>query len=156
MKIASLENKVGNDVMSYEVRKLSFLLYNASQPFLMGYCASDDITFDAVADYVKEQLGINSVRSVEFDPSKLDLCDYFRSNLDLLNGEEGDVILIKVNGFEKHRAFAASLFKDNPRALEQEAYSIRVAHDYDQNLIENNGWGGLNKKIVVLTHIDNS
>ncbi len=117
--------------------------------FIMGYCASNDRNFEKFTEYLREYIGIDkkSVREVELSLNTYDLTGYFLEHKDELKNLLGDIIMIKARGFERQKGL-------------QPGYGGRRAHDYDQDVVEGfhhrkvrEGIKGLNKKIVVVSHI---
>jgi hypothetical protein len=155
----NLEGKVHEGTISERVRHLKLHIdlddggMNPSPDapiFTMGYCASNNRNFERFSEYVREYIGIDkkSVREVELDPRTRSLIDYFIEHKDELKNLPGEIIMVKARGFEKQYGLE----------LRDEG---RRAHDYDQDVVEGfhltdrlkKSIKGLDKKIVVVTHI---
>jgi hypothetical protein len=155
----NLEEKVYGEKISERVRHLKLHVdlddgdidsLPDAPIFTMGYCASNNENFERFTEYVREYIGIDkkSVREVELTPDTPDLADYFIGHKDELKNLPGEIIMVKARGFEKQDRL-------------QLGYGGRRAHDYDQNVVEGfhftreliKGIKGLDKKIVVVTHI---
>ncbi len=149
--IEDLEERISGKKISEKVEILKRIVnLEKNLSFIMGYCGSDDETFYKIAEYIRTQVGISAkcVLETTIHPASSDLTNYIIKHKDELQNLPGGVIIIKIKGFEKLEG------------LDSES-NFRIAHDYDQNVIE--GFGqhhdlieqikGLTKKIIVLTQI---
>ncbi len=151
-KIADLHvNEMHGETLEKEVRilaqKIRRIRTSDTPAFIMGYCAARDDIFEEVVEYIRQQLDISeqSTWIVHLEPSMFNLRDYFLNYKDELQSNLGDVLLVKVKGFEGLDALKTDL-------------GYRVAHDYDQDVCEGQKerYSGLTKKVVVITHIGHS
>ncbi len=140
-KISDIKEDFTRNTLSELVSRLELIIQLEKAPaFIMGYCATTNEIYNAVVAYLKEELDLASELSVELSRDLCSLKDYFKEHISELNNLSGDVVLVTARGFERLRDLE---------------FATRVAHDYDQEIIERREekFKGLAKKVVVVTHI---
>lgn len=149
-QISELVNAISERTLEQEVIILKKRIQRTYTPsFIMGYCATDISTFEQVVRYTQEQVTQYAQQPLEvtLNPNLRNLRDYFLLRKEEMQSTARDIILVKARGFERLSALNA-----------QSGIRYRVAHDYDQGLCEDekNTFIGLDKKVLVITHIDPS
>jgi hypothetical protein len=146
--VSDIDNKISGEKLSDLLKKLKFKIkISPEKTIISGYFASDDQTFEQAVNYLAEELGIKGIEHVQIDPESSSIADQLIKMKDDLNNYEGDTVLIAADGFE-----TLSVFDSEDEGL------ARRGHDYDQNVIQHDpkAFEGLDKKIIILTHIGNS
>jgi len=148
--ISKLVNAIHDETLELEVDMLKRRIQHTDTPsFFMGYCAAETSLFERVVKYMQDQVApkVKQPMEIALEPDLRNLRGYFLQHIGELQAEVGDVVLVKVSGFE-------GLSSLNP------GYGIahRVAHDYDQDVCQNQDhtFKGLDKKVLVITYIDPS
>ena len=149
--ISKLVNMISNRTLEEEVKRVFDCVELSTKPSLiMGYCASNNETFDNVTDYLLKELSLSKNNYIEIGltPEMRNLRGYISDNKHILQKNQNEVMMFKVKGFEQLNGFD----------IKESDYYLRVAHDYDQESIEklNEDFPDLNKKIVIITHIGHS
>ncbi len=147
--VSELVNAISENTLKEEVGMLRRKIQRKDIPsFMMGYCASDTPTFERVVEYIQEQVAPQAQQPLEItlEPKLTNLKDYFLLHKEELQSATGDIFLVKARNFE------------SLRVLELYKHAFRAAHDYDQDVCEDakSKFKGLNKKVLVITHIDPS
>ena len=147
--IAEIVNSIGELTLEQEVTFLKKIMQRSATPsFIMGYCAAKTSTFERVARYIQEQVGSQSQPiELTLEPMHGNLIFDFLHHKGEMQSSAGDVVFVKVSGFEKLSAL-------NPES----GIADRIAHDYDQDVCEGKKgrFDDIHKKIIVITHINPS
>ncbi|MDP3026920.1 MAG: hypothetical protein Q8N63_04375 [Nanoarchaeota archaeon] len=149
IKISGLVNAISRDTLENEAILLKRRIELSNAPaFIMGYCASDSETFEEVVRYLQEQVAVqHQPLEVTLEPNQRNLISYFLEHTRELQSLYGEVALVKSRRFERLSGFS-----------HQSKSASRVAHDYDQDVCQNQKslFPNLLKKILVVTQIDPS
>lgn len=146
--ISQIINETSGDTLDRESNILKIKIECSIPPsFIMGYCAAQREIFEEACFYLKKQIAPNaSTLEVNLDPHQRNLVGYFLENKEKMQKLEGEIILVKVKGFERLNTLGTWKF----------GTSFRIAHDYDQDVCESEKkkFAGLTKKVLVITQID--
>ena len=148
-KTEDLEERISEAKLSELVERLKRIVsWEQAPAFIIGYCASDDKIFADVSDYVKQQLGIEEadVKYLEFEKEGLNLYGLLKQQKAELQSCKGDVLLVKVNGIERHPRFP------------YDGDYLHTLHWLGQTVLQGQKqtFEGLTKKVVVIAHIGKS
>ncbi len=154
LDIGELEEKMKGITLSDSVDLLMRIVSLEQAPaFIMGFCASSDERFSQVMDYIAGRLQIKNDDVMRLDLKSLPYItsqnhiDYLKNNISRFNALPGDAALVAIDGFECMPSF-------NHRTID----NLREAHDFTQDVVQyrKSRFSGLNKKVVVVTHLGHS
>jgi hypothetical protein len=148
---AELVNAMTNESLAHEMLHLERRVQRTPNLFVMGYCASDPQTFERVSEYLQGRVApqLQAPLEVNLVPRfQRNLRPYVREHIGDIQASGGGIAVIKARGFE-------SLKFLNP----EYCISERLAHDYDQDVIQSQEQFeaiGLTNKTLIITHIDST